>query len=128
MSNKDLIEIGCIIGIHGIKGEVKLKSYAENPENIFSYKEIFLENDSYPIKFKFLRKVKQNFICEIENVKTRNDAEKFRNSKLFIKRDSLPSFWVMNFITEISLVLMFVIQISKVLAQLSHLVILVEVC
>ena len=90
MSNSNLIEIGCFVGVHGIKGEVKLKSYAENPENIFSYKEIFLENDNYPIRFKFLRKVKQNLICEIENVKTRNDAEKFRNSKLFIKRESLP--------------------------------------
>ena len=90
MSNSDLIEIGCFIGVHGIKGEVKLKSYADKPENIFSYKEIFLENDDNPIRFKFLRKVKQNLICEIENVKTRNDAEKFINSKLFIKRESLP--------------------------------------
>ena len=90
MSKSDLIEIGCFVGVHGIKGEVKLKSYAEKPENIFSYKEIFLENDVNPIRFKFLRKVKQNLICEIENVKTRNDAEKFRNSKLFIKRQSLP--------------------------------------
>ncbi|MDC1023435.1 ribosome maturation factor RimM [Alphaproteobacteria bacterium] len=90
MSNKDLIEIGCFVGVHGIRGEVKLKSYAEKPENIFNYKEIFLENDSYPIRLTFLRKVKQNLICEIENVKTRNDAEKFRNSKLFIKRESFP--------------------------------------
>ena len=34
--------------------------------------------------------MKQNLICKIENVKTRNDAENFRNSKLFIKRESLP--------------------------------------
>ena len=90
MSNSDLIEIGCFIGVHGIKGEVKLKSYSDKPENIFCYKEIFLENDVNPIRFRFLRKVKQNLICEIENVKTRNDAEKFRNVKLFIKRESLP--------------------------------------
>ena len=27
---------------------------------------------------------------EVDNIKTRNDAENFRNSKLFIKRESLP--------------------------------------
>ena len=90
LSNIDLIEIGCFVGVHGIKGEVKLKSYTEKSENIFSYKEFFLENDINPIKLKFIRKVKQNLICEIENIKTRNDAEKFRNSKLFITRECLP--------------------------------------
>ena len=90
MSNSNLIEIGCFVGVHGIKGEVKVKSYAQKPENIFTYEEIFIENDINPIKLKLVRKVKQNLICRIENVKTRNDAENFRNSKLFIKRESLP--------------------------------------
>ena len=33
MSKKNLIEIGCFVGVHGIKGEVKLKSFTEIPEN-----------------------------------------------------------------------------------------------
>ena len=90
LSNSNLIEIGCFVGVHGIKGEVKVKSYAEKPENIFTYEEIFIDNDINPIKLKLVRKVKQNLICKIENIKTRNDAENFRNSKLFIKRESLP--------------------------------------
>ena len=44
MSNSNLIEIGCFVGVHGIKGEVKVKSYAEKPENIFTYEEIFIDN------------------------------------------------------------------------------------
>jgi len=90
LSNSNLIEIGCFVGVHGIKGEVKVKSYAQKPENIFTYEEIFIENKINPIKLKLVRKVKQNLICKIENVKTRNDAENFRDSKLFIKRESLP--------------------------------------
>ena len=36
LSNKNLLEIGLLVGVHGIKGEVKLKSYTEIPENIFN--------------------------------------------------------------------------------------------
>ena len=90
MSKKNLIEIGCFVGVHGIKGEVKLKSFTEIPENIFSFNEIFTESSENPIKLKFIRKLKQIFVCKIENVETRTDAENFKGLKLFISRKSLP--------------------------------------
>ena len=90
MSKKNLIEIGSFVGVHGIKGEVKLKSFTEIPENIFSFKEIFIESSENPIKLKFIKKIKQIFVCKIENVETRSDAENFKGLKLFISRKSLP--------------------------------------
>ena len=90
MSKKKLIEIGCFVGAHGIKGEVKLKSFTEIPENIFSFNEIFTESSENPIKLKLIRKLKQIFVCKIENVETRTDAENFKGLKLFISRESLP--------------------------------------
>ena len=90
MSKKNLIKIGSFEGVHGIKGEVKLKSFTEIPENIFSFKEIFTESSKNPIKLKFIRKFKQIFICKIENVETRNDAENFKGLKLFVSRESFP--------------------------------------
>ena len=90
MSKKNLIEIGSFVGVHGIKGEVKLKSFTEIPENIFSFNEIFTKSSENPIKFKLIRQLKQIFICKIENVETRTDAENFKGLKLFISRESLP--------------------------------------
>ena len=90
MSNINLIEIGCFVGVHGIKGQVKLNSFTEIPESIFNYKEFFLEKNEKALKLKLISKVKQNLICMIENVETRNEAEKYRGLKLFIKKDSLP--------------------------------------
>ena len=89
MLKKKLIEIGCFVGVHGIKGEVKLKSFTEIPENIFSFNEIFIESSVNPIKLKLTRKLKQIFVCKIENVETRDDAENFKGLKLFISRKSL---------------------------------------
>ena len=89
MSNINLIEIGCFVGVHGIKGQVKLNSFTEIPESIFNYKEFFLEKNDNVLKLKLICKVKQNLICKIENVETRNEAEKYRGLKLFIKKDTL---------------------------------------
>ena len=91
MSKQNLIEIGSFVGVHGIKGEVKLKSFTEIPENIFSFKEIFIETSDDPIKLNFVRKSKQIFVCKIENVLTRSDAEKLKGLKLFVLRESLPN-------------------------------------
>ena len=90
MSNKKFLEIGLFIGVHGIKGELKLKSYTQVPEDIFLYEKLFIESFDHQIDLKFIKKTKQNFICKIENIKTRNDAEKLKGLKLFVTRDSLP--------------------------------------
>ena len=89
MSNKNFLKIGLLVGVHGIKGEIKLKSYTDIPENIFSYKGLYVENSNKPINLVFVRKVKNSFICRIENIITRNEAEKLRGLKLFINRNKL---------------------------------------
>ena len=91
MDRQGFVEIGLFIGPHGIKGEVKVKSFTEIPENLFVYEEFFLGNQTKPIKLKLVRKIKQNLICIVEDVKTRNEAEKFKNLILYVRRDNLPS-------------------------------------
>ena len=90
MDRQGFVEIGLFIGPHGIKGEVKVKSFTEIPENLFVYEEFFLGNQTKPIKLKLVRNIKQNIICIVEDVKTRNEAEKFKNLILYVRRDNLP--------------------------------------
>jgi 16S rRNA processing protein RimM len=90
LDRKGFVEVGLFIGPHGIKGEVKVKSFTEIPENLFVYEEFFLGNQTKPIKLKLVRKIKQNLICIVEDVKTRNEAEKFKNLILYVRRDNLP--------------------------------------
>ena len=90
MSNNVWVEIGSILGPHGINGQVKVKSFTEVPEGIFLYKNLFIGNEQKPIKTKLVRKIKQNLICIVENIKTRNEAETIRNLILYVKRDEFP--------------------------------------
>jgi len=90
LDRQGFVEIGLFIGPHGIKGEIKVKSFTEIPENLFVYEEFFLGNQTKPIKLKLVRKIKQNLICIVEDIKTRNEAEKFKNLFLYVRRDNLP--------------------------------------
>jgi len=90
LDRQGFVEIGLFSGPHGIKGEVKVKSFTEIPENLFVYEEFFLGNQTKPIKLKLVRKIKQNLICIVEDIKTRNEAEKFKNLILYVRRDNLP--------------------------------------
>ena len=90
MSNNVWVEIGSILGPHGINGQVKIKSFTEVPEGMFLYKNLFIGSEKKPIKIKLVRKIKYNLICIVENIKTRNEAETIRNLILYVKRDEFP--------------------------------------
>ena len=90
MSRQGFVEIGLLIGPHGIKGEVKVKSFTEIPENLLLYEEFFLGLETKPIKLRLVRKIKQNLLCVVEDIKTRNEAEKLKNLIIYVKRENLP--------------------------------------
>ncbi len=87
---KDLVLIGRITGAHGIKGEVKLQSFAAEPEAIASYGPLRTGRDE-TIKIDRLRPQKQGFIATLKGVGDRNRAEALSGAELYIDRASLPA-------------------------------------
>lgn len=82
--------VGVITAVHGVRGYVKIRSFTEHPSDIANFACIFDDGGNlYAIK---LVEVKKDYlIASLEGVKSRTEAEKFRNTKLFIKRSDLPS-------------------------------------
>ena len=89
MLKNKFVEIGCFVGVHGIKGQLKLKSYASIPEDIFDYDNIYIK-DREKIIIELIGKAKTNFICKVNDINSRTDAENIKQLKLFIKRKDLP--------------------------------------
>lgn len=83
--------MGIISGVHGIKGLVKVKSYTETPEDIFSYK--FLWDESFTKSFALTLKssAKDCFIASVEGLTNRNMAEEVKGTKLYVKKEDLPN-------------------------------------
>jgi 16S rRNA processing protein RimM len=87
--SKDFILVGSIVGLHGLKGYFKVKSFLENPKDIFKFGEYFIDKLSFSsILFKFNKK--SVFICELEGINSIEEAKKFVNKDIFICRLSLP--------------------------------------
>lgn len=84
-----LVLLGRIIGAHGIKGEVKIRSFTDDPKAIASYGPL-QTTTGVSIEILRLKSANDHFICTLKNVKDRNGAESLKGSDLFVSRDRLP--------------------------------------
>ena len=89
MPAHNLICVGIITGAHGIKGEVKLKSFTAAPEAIASYSPL-LTAARGKIEIEKLRVQNDGFIAVLKNVRGRNAAETMKGTELFVERAQLP--------------------------------------
>lgn len=89
--NNDLIYIAKITKPHGIRGQVKLMSYASSPKDVFNYPILYDENlNEY--KLKMLSEVSNNiFIASFNQNTSRNIAEEIAGLKLYISKEMLAS-------------------------------------
>ena len=91
MSENDKILVGKIVAPQGVHGEVRVQTYSESPNDFKQFK--ILSDKFESDHFKFVRPLSPKstvIIARIDGVNTRNDAESFRGTNLFIVRDSLP--------------------------------------
>jgi 16S rRNA processing protein RimM len=84
------ILLGAIAGAHGIKGEVKVKTFTEAPENLDAYGAL-TTTDGRELKIESLRPtMKGEAIVRFKTIATRNDAESLKGQGLHVARDALP--------------------------------------
>lgn len=84
-----LICIGKFSSPHGVKGDVKLISYTENPLDIFNYSPIYCEEKEVTLTLK--KSLKENFfIIQVSGIDSRTLAEELNNKELFIDKNLLP--------------------------------------
>jgi len=77
------------LGLHGLKGYIKVKSFLENPKDLFNYNKYFVNKISFSsLLLKFNKK--SVFICELVGINSIEEAKKFVNKDIFIYKSSLP--------------------------------------
>jgi 16S rRNA processing protein RimM len=89
MTPRDHIRVGVILGAHGIRGEVKLKSFTADPKAIANYHPLIAINGEI-FEITRLKLQVEDFICTLKNVTDRNKAETLKGIELFITRAQLP--------------------------------------
>lgn len=79
-----------IVGVHGIKGEVKLISHASSPDILVKLGPLSDEKGVRQFEITSLHPHKTHYITRLKGIDDRTQAEKLRGTKLYIERSKFP--------------------------------------
>lgn len=85
-----LILLGEIGAAHGIRGEVSIRTFTEDPADIAAYGPLSDKTGARTFTIAGLRVASKAVIAKLKGVDDRTTAEKLRNTKLYVKRSRLP--------------------------------------
>jgi 16S rRNA processing protein RimM len=87
MKDMKTIKIGQIVNTVGLKGEVKIYSFAENLQRFENLKEIFVEDELFLIEKSRVQKT--TVVLKLESINSSEIAEGYRNKFVYIPEEDL---------------------------------------
>ena len=88
--NNDLVVLGTIVGVHGVGGMVKLKSFTQEPYAIGDYGPLLLGDTGRRLEIIELLPHKELFRARIKGIDDRSAAEALKGFELKTERSVLP--------------------------------------
>ncbi len=89
MAGGGRICLGQIGAAHGVRGEVRLRSFTADPGAIASYGPLETE-DGRVFEIETLRPAKDHFVAKFSGIADRSAAERLARTKLYVPRERLP--------------------------------------
>lgn len=86
---KQFLETGKITGTHGLKGEVRVQPWADSPEFLAEFDELYLDKGAKKIEITAARVHKNMLIMKIRGVDSIDDADGLRDKVLYMNRDDV---------------------------------------
>ncbi len=83
--------VGAFAGSHGVRGDVRLKSFTDVPKAIFSYPALHKGANGPVLKIKLLREAPDGFIVRIDGITNREDAQALKGTKIYVSREALEA-------------------------------------
>lgn len=84
-----MLIIGKIVGVHGVRGELKMDIYSDRPKEIPKLRRIYLDDDPTPRTINRPRGNERQAILKIAGIDTRDDAEELRGAIVRIRANQL---------------------------------------
>lgn len=97
------LAVGLIVGVHGLRGEVKVEIHTDFPERFAAGNQLLLGENLQPITIQGSRLHKGHMLLRLTGVKTRNQADELRNVWLFVAEEDAASledgtYWIHDLI------------------------------
>ncbi|MGN0446372.1 MAG: ribosome maturation factor RimM [Acutalibacteraceae bacterium] len=99
---KSYLQVGKIVGTHGVRGECKLDPWTDSQEVFDGLTTLYLDPEGkQPVRVLRTRPHKRQELLMLEDVKDLDAAEKLRGTVLYAAREDLPLKEGAYFIAEI---------------------------
>jgi 16S rRNA processing protein RimM len=85
-----LVLVGAVSGARGLTGEVRIKSFTDDPKAIATFGELLSEDRSRRFNIKITGSAKGQLLARIIDVNDRNAADELKGTRFYIPRDILP--------------------------------------
>ena len=86
----DRVLLGHVAGAHGLKGEVRIRTYTETPESIAAYGSLEDEAGARAFTIVSVRAAKGAAVARLDGVDSREAAEALKGVALYVTRTALP--------------------------------------
>ncbi len=86
---KQYIEVGKIVTVQGIKGELRVNPWCDSPEFLLDFKVLFLDEGKTPIKVERSRVQKNIVIMKIAGINDIETANNYRNKMLYLNKNEV---------------------------------------
>lgn len=85
----DRVLLAEIVGVHGVRGLVKLKTYTERPEAVIDYGPLS-DGDGLEIGLEIRGRHKAGLLAAVTGVSDRDAARRLQGTPLYVPRAALP--------------------------------------
>ncbi|NBC21368.1 MAG: 16S rRNA processing protein RimM [Alphaproteobacteria bacterium] len=85
-----LIVVGAIAGAHGVRGDVRVKSFTADPEDCFAYGPLLGDDGAVLVEAASVRPAKSHFIVTPKQECTREAWDALKGTPLHVLRSALP--------------------------------------
>ncbi len=86
---KKYLEIGKIVSVHGLKGDVKVEPWCNEPEFICEFDRLYSKDGKREYEIEHSRVQKNMVIMKLKGVDSVEDGQAMRNKILFMDRDDV---------------------------------------
>lgn len=91
MSHDRMIAVGRVAGAFGVRGEVRITSFTQDPLTLARFRELKRQDGSPGLTLLSARDAKGSIICRCAGIETKEQADALRGLRLFIPREALPA-------------------------------------
>ena len=85
-----LILVGRIAGAFGVRGEIRISTYTEEPMALVRFKRLLREDGSPALTITSGRPAKDGVVVRCPDINDKDAADALRGVRLYVTRDALP--------------------------------------